>query len=485
MEKRRLVSDTSPTRVETLIEDAAGRIPNHPALIFGARCWTYTQLRDEMDRRAALLVEQALQPGDVVAVVAAVSDEVVLAALACCRANVASCYLAPTSTSVEIIAMATQAGARLILTPDGAPHPALPALPSIPIALPGPMSDTLRPRSRSGDMNAVSMLQSTSGTTGSAVKLVERSHRAQNWRSAMPPWDVSPEDRTYIQRPGGSIMLNCCRSFSVGATIILATTLDPAHMEAEMARHRATAVSTIPVILRLLADRAQPPPDNLHLRAVRSASAALPPAVARAIAERYAVPLLHEYASAEGGSMIETPRGGAPTGSIGQPLAGVEVRLVDSDGGDVPEGATGELIVRSPGLMRGYRGDPAATAKVLRDGWLWTGDLARRDGDGCYYLEGRRTLRINVGGYKVAPEEVEAVLETHPGVREAVVLAMPDAARGEVVRAVIVPEGAPPPVRDLRRFCRERLATYKVPRHWEFREALPRSPLGKVLRHNL
>jgi len=110
MEKRRLVSDTSPIRIETLIEDAAGRIPNHPALIFGARCWTYGQLRAEMDRRAALLIEHGLQPGDVVAVVAAVSDHVVLAALACCRAGLASCYLSPASTPAEGIAIATRAG---------------------------------------------------------------------------------------------------------------------------------------------------------------------------------------------------------------------------------------------------------------------------------------------------------------------------------------------------------------------------------------
>lgn len=97
----------------------------------------------------------------------------------------------------------------------------------------------------------------------------------------------------------------------------------------------------------------------------------------------------------------------------------------------------------------------------------------------------RRALRINVGGLKVAPEEVEAVLAQHPAVREVVALAMPDAARGEVVRVVIVPEGAPPSVGALRRYCRERLAGYKVPRRWEFRNDLPRSPLGKVPRHDL
>ncbi len=479
------MSERGPVRVEQLIDDAAMRRPDHPALIYGARCWTYAQLRAEMDRRAALLVEHGLRPRDVVAVVAAVSDEIVLAALACCRVDLVFCSLIPASTPTEIMALATQAGARLVLTHDGTPHPALPGLPPLPIALSGLAGDTPWHRPQHEDVDAVALLQSTSGTTGGTVKLVERSHRAQTWRRAMPPWDVSPDDRTYIQRPSGASMQNYCRSFAVGATIVLASTRDPAHMEAEMERHRVTALTSVPAILRLLADRAHPPPDGMQLRVVRSSSAALPQAVARAISARYTVPLLQEYASTEGGSMIETPCGGAPEGSIGQPLTGVEIQLIGSDGGGVPEGAPGEMIVRSPGLMRGYLGNPAATAGALRDGWLWTGDLARRDADGFYFLAGRRTLRINVGGFKVTPEEVEAVLETHPGVREVVVLAMPDAARGEVVRAVMVTKGEPPSVRDLRRFCQERLATYKVPRHWEFRDTLPRSPLGKVLRNRL
>jgi long-chain acyl-CoA synthetase len=152
----------------------------------------------------------------------------------------------------------------------------------------------------------------------------------------------------------------------------------------------------------------------------------------------------------------------------------------------VPDGALGELIVRSPGLMLGYLGDPEATAEALRDGWLHTGDNARRDADGCYHLAGRRGLLINVAGHKVSPEEVEAILEEHHGVREAVVVPQPDARRGEVVKAIVVPEGAALTEQELRRFCRARLAGYKVPRSVEFRrEPLPRSALGKVLRQRL
>lgn len=135
--------------------------------------------------------------------------------------------------------------------------------------------------------------------------------------------------------------------------------------------------------------------------------------------------------------------------------------------------------------MTGYVGDPEATAAVLREGWLRTGDLAHRDGEGFFYLVGRQALRINVSGFKVAPEEVEAILLQHPDVREVVVWGVSDVTRGEIVRAAIVPTGPPPSLSVLRAYCRARLAPYKVPRQWEFRETLPRSPLGKVLRHQL
>ena len=163
----------------------------------------------------------------------------------------------------------------------------------------------------------------------------------------------------------------------------------------------------------------------------------------------------------------------------------VAVRLVDAQRNDVPDGSVGEIIVQSPGLMEGYLDDPEAKAQTLREGWLWTGDLAYRDAAGFYFLVGRRTLRINVGGFKVAPEEVEMVLMQHPAVREVAVLGMPDAIRGEVVRAIIVPSDTPPTIAALRAYCHRRLAGYKVPRRWEFRDALPRSPLGKILRRDL
>ncbi|HEY8600729.1 MAG TPA: long-chain fatty acid--CoA ligase, partial [Thermomicrobiales bacterium] len=162
-----------------------------------------------------------------------------------------------------------------------------------------------------------------------------------------------------------------------------------------------------------------------------------------------------------------------------------ELRLLDTNGEPVEEGAIGEIVIRSPGMMRGYLGEPETTAAVLRDGWFHTGDLARRDAEGRFFLVGRQSLQINVGGFKVAPEEVEQTLRAHPGVREVVILPMPHRILGEAVRAVIVPHDPPPDAQALRRFCQRALAGYKVPRRIDFRDELPRSTLGKVLRHQL
>jgi len=476
-------------RVETLVDDAATRRPNHPALIFGDRCWTYAALQEEMNRRAAMLVQAGLLPGDIVATTEPPTDDLAISFLACCRANLTLLFLSPHLTIAEAAPLLAHARPQAALTADGQRHPARAMLPSLPLALPGVANeDAAREAARRsvvGSSEATAAILATSGTTGGRTKLVRVPHREQTWRREMPEWWETADSVFYVPRRNIMHPRDLCAALMVGGTTALSRSIDPEQIEREMVAYRATILWTVPPLLRLLVDRAHPPAAELALQAVRIGSATLPTAVARAAAHRYGATVVEAYGSTEGGLAIRTPRGGAPEGSIGIPYPGVAVRIVDEAGVDVVEGDGGHLLIRSPGLMRGYLDDPAATAQMLRDGWLWTGDMVRRDADGFYYLEGRRALRINVGGFKVAPEEVEAVLAAHPGVREAVVLAMPDAARGEVVRAVIVPEGVPPSIGELRRYCRERLAGYKVPRHFEFRDELPRSPLGKVLRHLL
>ncbi len=472
------------TRIEHLVARQAADRPEQIALRFADRRWTFAALYAEMNRRAAMFVRHGARSGDVVATSLPVSDDVVLAFLACCRADLAFFHLSPGMTVAEAAPLLARARPRFMLTAHGEPHPASPATDALPLDLPGAINNANLPP-QSSNAEAVAMIQTTSGTTGTMPKLIGASHRALAWHGFRRSWWTQPGDVLYRPTALYFPVRDVCELLATGTTLALSQATHPAQIEAEMAACSATSIFAVPGILRLLGEQRQPPLPELRLRLLTYSAAPLAPAAREATARRYGVPVLMAYGSAEGGSLTRTLDEQVPTGSIGTPYDGVRLRIVGENGDDVPEGETGELIASSPGMMVGYLHDPAATAAVIRDGWLWTGDLARRDAAGLYYLAGRRTLRINVGGAKVAPEEVEAVLEQYPGVREAVVVGMPDAVHGEVVRAIIVPRETPPTTAALRRFCRERLAAYKVPRHWEFRDELPRSSLGKVLRRQL
>ncbi len=178
-----------------------------------------------------------------------------------------------------------------------------------------------------------------------------------------------------------------------------------------------------------------------------------------------------------------------PPGSIGLPLPGVEVKIVDPIEGEneLPIGAIGELIMRGPTIMQGYWNMPNETATSLRDGWLYTGDIARMDEKGYFYIEDRKKDLIICGGYNVYPREVEEVLARHPAVLEVTVAGVPDAKRGETVMAWIVKRPDHPNVteKEIIEWSKGELAAYKYPRIIEFREQLPKTAALKVLKRDL
>lgn len=175
-------------------------------------------------------------------------------------------------------------------------------------------------------------------------------------------------------------------------------------------------------------------------------------------------------------------------GSIGLPLPGVEARIVDTVDGEteIPVGGIGELLLKGPTVMKGYWNMPTETTNVLRDGWLYSGDIARMDEDGYFYIEDRKKDMIIAGGYNVYPREVEEVLMGHPAVVEAAVAGVPDPKRGETVKAWIVKkEGDPTTEKEIIEWSKTQLAAYKYPRLIEFRSELPKTTVGKVLKRDL
>jgi long-chain acyl-CoA synthetase len=176
------------------------------------------------------------------------------------------------------------------------------------------------------------------------------------------------------------------------------------------------------------------------------------------------------------------------TGSIGLPLPDVECRIISLDDGmtDLSVGDIGELAIKGPQVMKGYHNMPTETTNTLRDGWLYTGDIARMDDDGYFYIVDRKKELIKPGGYQVWPREVEEVIAEHPKVIEAGVAGVPDPYRGETVKAwVVVKPGESLTDDDIKEWCRERLAKYKVPTQVEFRSELPKTTVGKILRREL
>lgn len=224
------------------------------------------------------------------------------------------------------------------------------------------------------------------------------------------------------------------------------------------------------------------------VKAASSGGSSLAPELQKRFSERFGVPMIDGYGCTETSPVACFLHEGQAyrPGSCGQVAFGVQLRVIDPDGAVLPAGSVGELCVKGHGVMKGYYKRPEDTARVLRDGWYHTGDLARIDEDGYVYIVGRLKELIIRGGFNVYPAEVEAVLMTHPGVGMAAVVGVPHETHGEEIMAVVSPRhGMTLDAEELRGWAKEQMAAYKYPRLIEVREHLPLGPTGKVLKRDL
>ncbi|MBC7261476.1 MAG: long-chain fatty acid--CoA ligase [Chloroflexi bacterium] len=228
--------------------------------------------------------------------------------------------------------------------------------------------------------------------------------------------------------------------------------------------------------------------DWSSLRLCCSGGAALPVDLMRAFEKRYGLPIFEGYGLSETSPVASfNPTDKPPhPGSIGQPIYGVQMRIVDEDDRELPPGQVGEIVIRGHNVMKGYYKRPGLTAEAMRSGWFHTGDLGRKDEEGYFYIVGRKKDLIKRGGLNIYPREVEDVLLAHPAVAEAAVVGVPDEVMGEEIKAFIVLE--PDEVVDaeeLIEYARSRMAAYKYPRYIEFRTELPKDAAGKILKRQL
>ncbi|MEQ9618232.1 MAG: class I adenylate-forming enzyme family protein [Deltaproteobacteria bacterium] len=280
---------------------------------------------------------------------------------------------------------------------------------------------------------------------------------------------------------------NFISAVKTGAEIVVLAEFNRHSVLDLLDRESITVFPAVPVILDVLAKTFLSEPKDLSsLNLVISAGAPLPKQIFYKFHERFSIYPRQLYGSTETGvisiNMAQDIQNRFD--SVGRPVRNVEVKLFNEDGVEVRQGETGEIAVKSPSMTTGYYGLPDETTKVFRDGYYFTGDIGRIDGDGFIYILGRKKFFINVGGHKVDPAEVENILSTHPKINESAVLGIKDKNGDERVKAVIVSDDIIESG-DVIGFCMGKIAEYKIPQVIEFREKLPRSPTGKVLREKL
>jgi long-chain acyl-CoA synthetase len=362
-----------------------------------------------------------------------------------------------------------------------------------------PLSELLRPgtpQPTSGTPQDPAAYLYTGGTTGvpkAAVlthrNLVANLLQAASWDPQLRPGhEVALAVLPFFHSYGMTSVLNF--SMWMGATVVLVPRFEPKLVLDAVRRHRPTLFHGVPTMYIALLNT--PDLQRVSFRSVRagiSGAMGLPREVQRRWEAVTGGRLVEGYGLTEASPVTHcNPLYGLrKEGSIGIPVPDTDARVVDPETGEVlPPGEVGELEVRGPQVMQGYLNRPDETANVLHDGWLRTGDMARMDEDGFFYVVDRKKDMINVGGLKVFPREVEEVLYQHPAVREAAAVGVPDPTRGEVVKAFVsLKEGQHVTEEELVQFCRQHLAPHKVPRAVEVRPQLPKTLIGKVLRRAL
>jgi long-chain acyl-CoA synthetase len=331
----------------------------------------------------------------------------------------------------------------------------------------------------------------TSGTTGrSKGAMLTHGNLLHNVESCRQVLAAVDHDRFVVLLPMFHSFMLCVGvllPMIVGGSMVLIRSLHPPrNVLQDIYRHRATILPAVPSFFRTLA--AAPMPSDLPLRICISGGAPLPVEILRDFNRHMPIPLIEGYGLSEASPVVSMNPIAGPhkEGSIGRPIPGVEVTVQDDAGNTLPMGATGEICVRGGNVMRGYWNQPEATGNALRNGWLLTGDVGHGDADGYFYITDRKKDMLIVNGINVYPREIEELIYQIPGVKEAAVVGIPDARRGEhPVAFVAAKDGTRLEEKAILGLLRQKLADYKVPKKVTFLSALPRNATGKVLKTEL
>ncbi len=332
----------------------------------------------------------------------------------------------------------------------------------------------------------------TSGTTGQP-KGAMLSHRnmASNAEAMGMLFELVPEDRMVAVLPMFHVFcMTVCMNGPIrtGAAIIIVPKFHPADVLQTIREQKATCFAGVPTMYNYLLQLPTATKEDFSsIRIYCSGGASMPVELLHKFEAKYDAKVLEGYGLSEAApaTTFNPLHGTRKPGSVGVDIPLVKNKVVDPEGNEVARGEVGELVVQGPNVMMGYLGLPDDTAAALRDGWLYTGDMARMDEEGYVYIVDRKKDMILVDGYNVYPREVEEVLYQHPAIIEAAVIGIPDEVHGEAVKAFVALKEVAVSQEDIMAFCRDKLAKYKVPRQVEFVAELPKNSTGKILRRSL
>jgi long-chain acyl-CoA synthetase len=495
-----------------ILSESAHAAPGRPVLVFDGGQLSYRQLDQASDLLAAALAAAGIEPGDRVALQLPNIPQFLISYFGILKAGGVVVPLNVLLRAPEIAFHLGDSEARLMITWEGVlaeaakgaeaagvaaiyavGHPA-----GAPGALPFELllDGTAPPREMATRQPTdTAVIVYTSGTTG-RPKGAELTHIQLYMNADIPGrlFDLQPDDIVVTVLPlfhvfGLSSILNCCVRF--GCTMSLIPRFTPAAVLAAIQRDRATIFEGVPTMFADLLSH--PDLDSYDLSSLRvaiSGGASIPAPVLDAFEQRLGLVILEGYGLTETASTTTFNPSAAERRaySVGKPIWGTQTQVWDEGGHPLPPGPehVGEIVTRGLHVMKGYLNQPKATAAAFTGDWLHTGDLGYFDEDGFLFIVSRKKELIIRGGYNVYPSEIENVLHAHPAVAEAAVVGVPDQRLGEEVMAVVIVRTE----MELREhelvlWCRERLAAYKCPRVFQFRDELPKNTLGKILKDEL
>ena len=506
--------------LSTQLLESAEKFKTKPAFIFMDQETSYAEFNEAVTRFASGLQSLGVNKGDNVALLLGNSPHFLIGLYGLMRLGATAIPINPTYTPDEIAYILKNGDVKAVLTldllipmfekmkqmlpevkhiivcPSGTDSAGIPQDLSISEKM-KPFTDILQ--MASGDFSPsiieeeeTALILYTSGTTGKPKgAMLTHKNLYSNARDVADYLQINGDDRVITVLPMFHVF---CLTVSMnapllnGGTLIVLPKFSPAEVFRVAEKYEVTLFAGVPTMFNYLLQYPEANVDSFKtLRFCISGGSAMPVALLSNFEKKFNVIVSEGYGLSEASPVtcfnpIDRPR---KPGSIGKSIIHVENKVVDELGEEVEAGEVGELIVKGPNVMKGYYKMPEETAATIKDGWLYTGDLARKDDEDYFYIVDRKKDMVIVGGFNVYPREVEEVLFAHPDISEVAVIGAPDPNLGEVIKCFVVSKNPELTEKQLIEYCQAHLAKYKVPESIEFMDELPKNTTGKILRRAL